>query len=176
MRILSNTIATDVEYRALAMLADLLKLDNHTWIGFFTPGSSTSNLYDIACGREHVLRARGAPSPSAEGIQAASEAAGVCRVQVLCSTGHPSIMKAASLACLGRGAVKQMGLAGLPWYLDVAQVRKEHEKSDCASIVSVSVGEVNTGKFGVSAEELQQFRKLCDRHKARLHIDAGLSL
>lgn len=118
----------------------------------------------------------GAPSPSAEGIQAASEAAGVRRVQVLCSMGHPSIMKAASLAGLGRGAVKQMGLADRPWYLDVARVRKELEESDCASIVSVSVGEVNTGKFGISAEELQQLRKLCDRHNAWLHIDAGLSL
>ena len=176
VRIPSDTIATDVENRALAMLAELLKLDNNTWTGFFTPGSSTSNLYGIACGREHVLRARGAPSPSAEGIQAASETAGVRRVQVLCSMGHPSIMKAASLAGLGRGAVKQMGLADRPWHLDVARVRKELEKSDCASIVSVSVGEVNTGKFGITAEELQQLRKLCDRHKAWLHIDAGLSL
>ncbi|EED22206.1 hypothetical protein TSTA_094520 [Talaromyces stipitatus ATCC 10500] len=71
----------------------------------------------------------------ARGIQTACEAAGVRRVHVLCNMDHPSIMKAASLTGLGRGAVKQRGL------LDIARVQKELEESDCASIVSVSVGE-----------------------------------
>lgn len=173
VRLPSDTIASDIENRAQLMLSELLSLNSSTWTGFFTPGSSTSNLYGIACGKEYVLRVRGAVSPASIGIQQACESAGVRRVQVLCSMGHPSIMKAASLIGLGRGAVKQLGRADRPWHIDIDRLQKELENSENASIVSISLGEVNSGKFGISPEEFQLLRKLCDRHKAWLHLDGG---
>ncbi|KAF9885960.1 hypothetical protein FE257_012135 [Aspergillus nanangensis] len=182
VRIPADTIATDVENRALTMLAELLHLNqtnpdgSAVWTGFFTPGSSTSNLYGIACGREHVLRVREAPLSGSVGIRAACEAAGLPEIQILCSMGHPSIMKAASLTGLGRSAVKQMGLPSRPWHLDVRRVQHEIQRTDCASIVSVSLGEVNTGKVGITADELKQLRQLCDRYQAWLHIDAAFGV
>ncbi|GES62898.1 tyrosine decarboxylase [Aspergillus terreus] len=182
VRIPADTIATDVENRALVMLAELLHLDQKNadgspiWTGYFTPGSSTSNLYGIACGREYVLQIRGAPSPGAVGIQAACEAAGVRRVQILCSMGHPSIIKAASLIGLGRAAVKQMGRPSCPWHLDLERVEQELQRVEAASIVSVSLGEVNSGKLGITAAELRRLRELCDRHRAWLHIDAAFGV
>lgn len=173
VRIPSDTIASDIENRAQQMLSELLNLNSTIWTGFFTPGSSTSNLYGIACGKEFVLRVRGAVLPSSVGIQEACEAAGVRRVQVLCSMGHPSIMKAASLIGLGRSAVKQCGLTDRPWHLDMVRIQRELENSENASIVSISLGEVNSGKFGISPEEFQVLRKLCDRHQAWLHVDGG---
>ncbi|KAL5366467.1 pyridoxal phosphate-dependent transferase [Aspergillus floccosus] len=182
VRIPADTIATDVENRALVMLAELLHLDQKNadeaplWTGYFTPGSSTSNLYGIACGREYVLQVRGSPSSGAVGIQAACEAAGVRRVQILCSMGHPSIIKAASLMGLGRTAVKQMGRLSCPWHLDIERVEEELQHADTASIVSVSLGEVNSGKLGITAAELRRLRELCDRYQAWLHIDAAFGV
>lgn len=173
MRCCAPAVGRDIENHAQLMLSELLNLNSDTWNGLFTPGSSTSNLYGIACGKEYVLRVRGAVSPAHVGIRQACESAGVLRVQVLCSMCHPSIIKAASLIVLGRGAVKQLGRTDRPWHIDMNRLQKELENSENASIVSISLGEVNSGKFRISPDEFQLLRKLCDRHQAWLHVDGG---
>lgn len=77
---------------------------------------------------------------------------------------HPLIIKAASLIGLGRGAVKQFGWIDRPWHIDINQLEKKLENSENVSIVSISLVEVNSGKFGIKPEEFQLLRKLCDRH------------
>ncbi|ORY10179.1 pyridoxal phosphate-dependent transferase [Clohesyomyces aquaticus] len=182
VRIPNDTIASNVEHCAISMLSELLYLDqknkdgSDVWTGSFTPGSSTSNLYGIASGREHVLQLRGARAPSAVGLLHSFQAAGIREVQLLCSMAHPSIIKAASLLGLGRAAVKQLGIMGKPWCLDLEAVERELSKKDVANIVSVGMGEVNSGKLGITQSELTKLRELCDRYKAWLHVDAAYGI
>ena len=179
VRIPAETVATDVENRALRMLAELLYLDTKSadgsdlWTGYFTPGSSTSNLYAVASGREYVLQKRGASNVASSGLLAACTAAHIQEVKVLNSMGHPSIVKAASLIGLGREAFQQVGCAGEPWKTDLNKLEEALKVANRACIVTVSCGEVNAGKFGTTAEKMQQIRALCDRYGAWLHADAG---
>jgi glutamate/tyrosine decarboxylase-like PLP-dependent enzyme len=179
VRIPNDTIASNVEQCAISMLSELLCLDEKNedgadvWTGSFTPGSSTSNLYGIGCGREYVLQARGAPTPGGAGIAQSCQAAGIREIQLLCSMAHPSIIKAASLLGLGRAAVKQLGMPNRPWCLDLETVERELSRKDVANIVSVGMGEVNSGKLGITQDELMKLRELCSRYQAWLHVDAG---
>jgi glutamate/tyrosine decarboxylase-like PLP-dependent enzyme len=44
------------------------------------------------------------------------------------------------------------------------------------SIVVVSCGEVNTGRFGTTGAMMKMVRDVCDDHGAWLHVDGGMIL
>ena len=173
VRLPAETVATDVENRASSMLAELLYLDTEVWTGIFTPGSSTSNLNGMACGREYLLECRGAPLMADRGLVAAYAAAGIEEIQILSCMAHPSVLKAASLLGLGRYSVQQIGHPQEPWRTDFFKLENALKVAKRACIVSVSCGEVNTGKFGTNNKDMQRVRSLCDKYKAWLHVDAG---
>lgn len=179
VRLPMETVATDVENRAISMLAELLYLDinskgpSELWTGSFTPGSSTSNLYGMACGREYLFQCRGAPQVADRGLAAACVATGIEEIQILSCMAHPSILKAASLLGLGRYSVQQVGHTQEPWRTDFSKLENALKVANRACIVSVSCGEVNSGKIGTNSADIRRIRSLCDEYKAWLHVDAG---
>ncbi|KAK3403334.1 pyridoxal phosphate-dependent transferase [Sordaria brevicollis] len=175
----THSISTVVEHHALSMLRSLLGLD-----GFegktFTTGATASNIMGLACGREAVIAARLPPGSEGGvgemGILGACMAAGVREVQVLTSKGHSSLYKAASVVGLGRAAVKDLGLPDRPWALDLKAVERELKREGVASIIVVSAGEVNTGQFGTTGEDMKVLRQLADRYKAWIHVDGAFGI
>ena len=179
----AQTAATAVEDAALAMLADLLGLHPGDWRGrTFTTGATASNILGLACGREAVVGKRLGPEAGESvgelGLLAACRAAGIADLQVLTSAGHSSLSKAAAAVGIGRRQVKELPLsAAEPWRLDLDAVERElarGEASGCASIVAVSAGEVNTGRFALDGVgEWTRLRALADRYGAWVHVDGG---
>lgn len=85
-----HSVATDVEFKALGLVVDLLNLNRQAWHnGTFTTGATGSNILGLACGREYVLRKaaerRGSPiySVGEHGIFEVMQAAGLTGIQVL---------------------------------------------------------------------------------------------
>ncbi|GJC79505.1 hypothetical protein ColLi_02343 [Colletotrichum liriopes] len=153
----SQTVATELESVALRMLADVLGLEGGTgeeeaWKGrTFTTGATASNILGLACGREAVVEKRGGRVGEA-GVLGACLAAGVTEIQVLTSMGHSSLSKAASVVGLGRASVKELpASADEPWRLDLGAVERHLNREGVASIIAVSAGEVNTGRFATGA-------------------------
>jgi len=190
-------VATGVEWAAGALLCELLGLEAERWTGrTFTTGATASNVLGMACGREAVLvgkiragmgegsgqgggREDGGENPAVEsvgelGLLEASRLAGVEGFQVLTTMGHSSLSKAASIVGLGRKSVIEVGLASMPWKFDMKKLENALERKGMGSIVVVSCGEVNTGRYATSGlEEMKRLRELCDRFGAWLHVDGG---
>ncbi|KAL2173243.1 pyridoxal phosphate-dependent transferase [Thermothelomyces heterothallicus CBS 202.75] len=189
----THSASTAVEDAALRMLIDLLHLDGEDdegkgartprWPGrTFTTGATASNVLGLACGREAVVNARaaraGGKTVAGDGLLAACLAGGVREVQVLTSMGHSSLAKAASLVGLGHGSIKDVGLPGEPWRLDLDAVERELKREDegVLSIVVVSAGEVNTGRFATNVLDMPKLRSLADRYGAWIHVDGAFGL
>ncbi|KAF6825380.1 pyridoxal-dependent decarboxylase [Colletotrichum musicola] len=181
----SQTVATELESVALRMLADLLDLeprkggaDGEVWKGrTFTTGATTSNILGLACGREAVVEKRG-EKVGEDGLLGACVAAGIREIQVLTSMGHSSLSKAASVVGLGRSSVKELRVsADEPWKLDLQAVERELAREGVASIIAVSAGEVNTGRFAMGGlEEMRKLRELADRFGAWIHVDGAFGI
>lgn len=175
-----QSISTVVEDRALRALVTLLDLDDEAWQGrTFTTGATGSNVLGLACGREAVIQKHSASDELGVGelgLLAACMRAGIGEIQVLTAMGHSSLYKAASVVGLGRAAVKDIGSGPeQPWKIDIGLLQRELQRDRVASIVVISAGEVNTGRFSTGGtEEMQQIRKLCDKYKAWLHVDGGM--
>jgi glutamate/tyrosine decarboxylase-like PLP-dependent enzyme len=179
--------------------------DGPAWRGrAFTTGATASNVLGLACGREAVLgwkmracgasvRARGERVLGSRrgreadvggegvgvgdlGLLEACRRAGVEGFQVLTTMGHSSLSKAASIVGLGRSSVKDVGMEAEPWKFDMQRLEEMLSRHGTASIVAVSCGEVNTGRYATSGlEEMRRLRELCDRFGAWLHVDGGES-
>ncbi|KAI8957396.1 PLP-dependent transferase [Daldinia sp. FL1419] len=186
----AQSVATEVEDVALRLLIKVLGLDlegggngEERWKGrTFTTGATASNVLGLACGREAVITAR-LPPGSTEGVGelgllGACEAAGVKEIQVLTSMGHSSLSKAASVVGLGRRAVKELRYSKAePWRLDLEAVEQELQREGVASIVAVSAGEVNTGRFATTCfDDMKKLRELADRYKAWIHVDGAFGI
>jgi hypothetical protein len=176
----SQSISTIVEDRALSMLVELLNL-GPDWGGkTFTTGATGANILGLACGREAVLNSR-VEDPGSEvgaiGLLAACQKAGVNEIQVLTTMGHSSLYKATSVVGLGRQSVKEIPVSDSePWKMDLAALERELRRSGngVLSIVVISAGEVNSGKWAVNGlEEMERIRFLCDEYAAWLHVDGG---
>ncbi len=175
-----QSISTIVEDRALSMLVELLDL-GPGWGGkTFTTGATGANILGLACGREAVISSRleeGGSEVGAIGLLAACLKAGVNEIQVLTTMGHSSLYKAASVVGLGRQSVKEIPVSDSePWKMDLDALERELRRSGngVVSIVVISAGEVNSGKWAVSGlEEMERIRSLCDKYAAWLHIDGG---
>lgn len=168
----AQTVATTLEASALQMLADVLGLGN-TFAGrTFTTGATASNILGLACGREVVVGQVGEL-----GLLAACVKAGVEEIQVLASAAHSSVYKAAGVLGLGRASVKDVAVSGdEPWRLDLDKVEEALQKKGAKSIIAISAGDVNTGRFALSGrQEWEKLRKLADKHGAWIHVDGGMS-
>ncbi|EGR47710.1 glutamate decarboxylase [Trichoderma reesei QM6a] len=173
-----QSVSTIVENSALEMLIGLLRLESSQWQGrTFTTGATASNVLGLACGREAVLAKRGA-SAGEQGLLGACVKAGVSEIQVLTSGGHSSLSKAASVVGLGRASVKELPRsAAQPWKLDLDAVEKELSRPGTASIIAVSMGEVNTGGYALDdVDEWKRLRELADRHGAWIHADGAFGI
>ncbi|KAM0552577.1 hypothetical protein ACHAPJ_007906 [Fusarium lateritium] len=172
----AQTIATTLEDSALEMLVSLLKLGD--WKGrTFTTGATSSNVLGLACGREAILEKRG-QSVGEVGLLAACLSAGVKEIQILTSAGHSSLSKAASVVGFGRGSVKELRLSNRePWRLDIEALERELQKKDTASVIALSAGEVNTGRFSLTGvEEMRKVRELADKYGAWIHVDGAFGI
>lgn len=195
MHLPGQSVSAAVEDVALRALIRLLRLDPDStetatstsassetvWSGrIVTTGATASNILGLACGREATIRRRHPRGlgPSELGLLTACREAGVQDIQVLTSMGHSSLSKAASVVGLGSGAVKELPLsAAEPWRLDLDAVEREVQRGDSSGVVSiivVSAGEVNTGRFATRGEgDMRRLRALADRYQAWLHVDGG---
>lgn len=170
-----QTVATAVEDKALRMLSSLLGLGEEVFEGrTFTTGATGSNTLGLASGREWVVKKKGG-NVAEQGLLGACMTAGVKEVQVLTSGGHSSLSKAASIIGLGRGSVKELSVSSdEPWKLDINVVEEYLKKPQTASIIAVSAGEVNTGRYAVDGlEDWNRLRVLADEYGAWIHVDGG---
>lgn len=182
-----QTVATNVEDKALRLLLDLLRFDQSEWSGVFTTGATASNVLGLACGREYIVneRIKSRLGPNAEesvgslGLLKACRVAGVEEINIFTTMAHSSLFKASSILGLGRACVHHVGTSNGDVTFDLQkleqQLKSGHRNS--ASIVAVSCGEVNTGLFAThSIAEVQALRNLCDNYGAWLHVDGAFGL
>ncbi|KAI6783536.1 L-2 [Emericellopsis cladophorae] len=172
-----QSIATEVEDRALHMLGELLRLGDGFEGRTFTTGATGSNVLGLACGREAIIEKRGG-NVGEDGLLGACMAAGIRNIQVLTSGGHSSLSKAASVVGLGRQSVKELGVsADEPWKLDVDAVEAHLQKEGNATIIGISAGEVNTGRFAVDGlAGMKRLRALADKYGAWIHVDGAFGI
>ena len=179
-----ETIATVVEDRALTMLMELIDLDPKDWQGrTFTTGATASNIIGLACGREFVLaKAHERISSTDAGQDTAGELGilqlcrkvGIEQIQVLTTMPHSSIRKAASVVGLGRSSVIDVGEGDKSLVFDMRKLEYELSRPKSVSIVVISCGEVNTGRFATyRLQEVVEIKRLCDQYGAWLHVDGG---
>ncbi|KOC16854.1 putative tyrosine decarboxylase [Aspergillus flavus AF70] len=179
-----HSIATDVESNALGLLVDLLHLERADWHnGIFTTGATASNILGLACGREYVLnvaaRKAGVPEESVgeHGLYEVIQASGLSGIQVLSTLPHSSLVKAAGILGIGRANVKNICQESNPLLFDMENLERELARPDKASIVALSCGEVNTGRFATtSIDDMRELRRLCDKYSAWLHVDGAFGI
>ncbi|KIH90436.1 tyrosine decarboxylase [Sporothrix brasiliensis 5110] len=173
----------------------------------FTTGATASNVLGLAMGREAVINTRlrqrrrlsgkGVDSSTASpvsvadlGLLKACQEAGVSDIRILTSLGHSSLYKAASIVGLGRAAIIDLPYSEAePWRLNISAVEQtladasqsaggeRQTDSSVAYIISISAGEINTGRFATTGlEDMQRLRALADKYGAWIHVDAAFGL
>ncbi|KAJ7198813.1 pyridoxal phosphate-dependent transferase, partial [Mycena pura] len=182
----NETISGNVEDAALSLLQQLLSIDEDKFPGrTFTTGATASNILGLALGREYSVAAAGRrksppsnPSVAQVGLTKACLQAGVQKIQVLTTVPHSSLYKAASVVGLGANALISLPLSlEEPWRFDLHALQGHLSRSDrVASIIVISAGEVNTGRFATSGEEMSKIRALADEHGAWIHVDGAFGL
>jgi glutamate/tyrosine decarboxylase-like PLP-dependent enzyme len=174
-----ETVTSIVEDRALRLLLELFDFKTEDWpTCTFTTGATASNILGLACGREYVITQKlariGAKYIEGEGLLSACLRAGIQNFQVLTTLPHSSLGKAANIVGLGSASLIDVSKSNDFLRFDMAKLEEHLSKPNTASVVTISCGEVNTGKFATnSREEVQAIRELCDKYDAWLHVDAG---
>ena len=182
-----QTVASNVEDKALRLLMDVLRFGQKEWSGVFSTGATASNVLGLACGREYIInqRIKSRLGPDSEesvgslGLLKACRIAGVEEIDIITTMAHSSLFKASSILGLGRAYVHDVGTSKGYVTFDLQkleqQLKSGHHKT--ASIVVVSCGEVNTGLYAThSLAEVQALRNLCDKYGAWLHVDGAFGL
>ena len=183
-----QTVATNVEDRALELLLDLFHLERNVWKGrTLTTGATSSNILGLACGREWTISERirvavqTSPSNFTEkvtigeaGMLAACRHAGIDEVIIVTTMPHSSIRKASSVLGIGRASVLDVSCSSETVAFDMDKLEDCLRVPRRACIVVLSCGEVNTGMFAAYGyDQFRDIRKLCDRYHAWLHVDGG---
>lgn len=182
-----QTVASDVEDKALRLLMDLLRFDQKEWSGSFSTGATASNILGLACGREYILneRIKSRLGPDSEesvgslGLLKACRIAGVEEIDIFTTMAHSSLFKASSILGLGRNCVHDVRASNSYVAFDLQRLEQRLKSGhhNRASIVAISCGEVNTGLFAThSLAEVQALRNLCDKYGAWLHVDGAFGL
>lgn len=176
----AETLATVIEDRTLTMLLELFRLSASEWAGrTFTTGATGSNIIGLACAREALLQKKlgaGSPSVGELGLLEACHRADIAGFQVLGALAHSSVPKAASVVGIGRANVHDIGRPGRGWELDLKRLEetlKTAREERVLSIVAVSYGEVNTGRFDSG---LHRIRELVDVYGGWIHVDAAFGI
>ncbi|KAF5092371.1 hypothetical protein D0Z03_002897 [Geotrichum reessii] len=179
-----DSLAAVVENVTLSLILDFVYLDPKDWKGrLVTTGATASNILALAVGREYVLaqhiavHARPdlpvAPLTSEIGLFQAMKLANLESLQVLHCLSHSSISKACAVLGLGSKAAVSVSNANKPWCFDLAKLEKQLALPNVGSIVVVSFGEVNTGRY---TRNITKIRALCDKYHAWLHIDGAFGI
>ncbi|KAH8724623.1 pyridoxal phosphate-dependent transferase [Phaeosphaeriaceae sp. PMI808] len=179
-----ETIATEVEDRALSLLCELLDFNPQVWPHrTFTTGATASNILGLACAREYIIAEASAHRTDAEnsvgeyGLVEAMRRASIDKIQILTTVPHSSLSKAAAILGLGRASITTVGREDAPHKFDMKLLRSLLKQPNSATIVAVSAAEVNTGLFATSGlEEMQEIRKLCDMYGAWIHVDGAFGI
>ena len=177
-----ETVASNVEDAALRMVCDLVGFREDQWLHrTFTTGATASNVLGLACGRDFVVQERAkrqekAVSVAQEGMYQALSAVDLDTVDILTTTPHSSLGKAASIVGLGRSCVRDVGRQDEPHRFDLTLLESLMNQPRKAFIVVISCAEVNTGFFATSLEDVQAIHQLCQLHGAWLHVDAAFGL
>jgi len=184
-----QSIATEIEDAALRMLAELLYLEtDHFRHRIFTTGATASNVLGLACGREYVVqeaaRRRTNCQQASEtdisigelGILEAMSVAGLSEIKILTTTPHSSLLKASSIVGLGRKAILDVSVREEPHRFDLKRLQTELQVKGRGCIVSISCGEINTGRFATTLAEMVQIRDMCDMYGAWVHVDGAFGL
>lgn len=182
-----QTVASNVEDKALRLLMDLVRFDQKGWSGVFTTGATASNVLGLACGREYIVneRIKSRLGPNSEesvgslGLLKACRVAGVEEVDIFTTMAHSSLFKASSIVGLGRASISDVARSKgeITFDLQKLEQRLKLGLHSRASIVVISCGEVNTGLFAThSLADVQALRKLCDTYGAWLHVDGAFGL
>ncbi|KAJ2898115.1 uncharacterized protein MKZ38_004174 [Zalerion maritima] len=179
-----QSAATMVEDVALRGLLELVNLDEERWKGrTFTTGATGSNVLGLACGRDYVLAKKlqkkgNTATPDHLGILGACLGAGVKSIRILSSGSHSTIGKAASVVGLGRASIVELPFSeSEPWRLDLAAVEAMLQENDSVNIVSISAGEVNTGRFATTGlEDMKRLRDLADEYDSWIHVDGAFGI
>lgn len=190
-----ETIATSVEVTTLNLLLDLFRLPAPEWsVGgsgnggaTFTTGATASNVLGLALGREFVLRRAvqrrtGSTNDSQTscgecGIGELMKEGAVERIQVLSTMAHSSIAKAASIAGIGRKNIRSVAQEGDPLQIDLNALEREARREGSVSILAISAGEVNTGRFATNSwEQMHKIRRICDELGVWIHVDGAFGL
>ncbi|KAJ6568455.1 pyridoxal phosphate-dependent transferase [Mycena sp. CBHHK59/15] len=181
-----ETVAARLEDAALRLLQQLLSINEADFPGrTFTTGATASNILGLALGREFVVAEAGRrqspptePSVAQLGIFPACLQAGVRKIKVFTSLPHSSLRKAASVVGLGWNSVISLPLsAEEPWKIHLGALEEHLADADgIVSIIVISAGEVNTGRFATTREEMIKIRELADKHGAWIHVDGAFGL
>ena len=182
-----QTVASNVEDKALRLLMDLVRFDQKAWSGVFSTGATASNVLGLACGREYIIneRIKSRLGPDSEesvgslGLLKACRVAGVEEVDIYTTMAHSSLFKASSIVGLGRASISDVARSKgeITFDLQKLEQRLKAGSHSRASIVVISCGEVNTGLFATrSLADVEALRNLCDTYGAWLHVDGAFGL
>lgn len=172
-----DTVAPVVEFAALDLILNLLELEPSQWPGrLITSGATASNVLGLAVGREYVIQKAsqsGEALTSKLGIHKAMIQAGLDEFQVLHCMSHSSIAKSCSILGIGSQNAISVSAPSEPWSFDLDLLEKQLATPRTGSIVVVSMGEVNTGRY---THSISKIRELCDKYNAWLHIDGAFGI
>jgi glutamate/tyrosine decarboxylase-like PLP-dependent enzyme len=185
------SIATDVEDTALRWLLELFNLPAEEFTHrTFTTGATASNVVGLACARDYLVRKEAVKQgkhdvTAAElGLHGALKELGIEGIQILSSMPHSSLRKAASLVGLGRSCFVDVMSPDQSddIVVNTDVITKHLAREKWLSIVAVSCGEVNTGRFAThggamaGGATMESLRSLCNTYNAWLHVDAAFGL
>lgn len=116
-------------------------------------------------------------SVSQHGLYETMLAAEVRKIQVLSTLPHSSIGKACSVLGIGREHVFNVVKEGTELEIDIKKVSRLGMQKGTVSVLVVSAGEVNTGRFATTGMEgWRELRKLCDAMGIWIHVDGAFGL